>query len=204
MFRPFLNTFAKNQIVNLSFCKHIGIIHFESVFEPFSKKFEPIKKLTPILEKINSKTQFINLNNELEKISNSFSKEDINSLKFIVSENFCRINFNEYNYFKYPFLKTDFLTAYIIIWNYNAETNIHTHPSNGCYILKLDGEWEETIYNSQNIEKRLIKSRDVCFINDDIGSHKVKFMENEFSNIGFSLNIYSPTSEINTNSLNKC
>ena len=202
MFKPIFNKFSIlnpriiNQIGNINYCRYIGITNFENIIDPFLKKFEPISKLTPVLEKVTSKTDFINLGYELEKISNAIKKEDINSLKCIVADNFYRINFNEYNYFKYPFLKTDLLTANLIIWNYNAETNIHTHPSNGCYILKLDGRWEETTYNSQNIEKKLINSSDVCFINNEIGSHKVKFIENDFSKIGFSLNIYSPTSEI--------
>ena len=202
MFRPFFNKLTvfnscvNNQISNISNRRYLGIQNFENIIGPFSKKFEPIKNLTPILKKITSKQQFINLGNELEEISNKIKSDDINHLKSVVSDNFYRINFNEYNYFKFPFLETDFLTAYLIIWNYNAETNIHTHPSNGCYILKLDGQWEETIYTSKHIEKRLINSLDVCFINNEIGSHKVKFLENKCSKVGFSLNIYSPTIEI--------
>lgn len=202
MFRPFLNKFTilnphiNNQIGTISYCKHIAISHFDTIIEHFSQNFKPIQQLKPTLENITSQNQYRNLSKHLEIISKSITKDDIESLKSIVSDNFYRINFNDYNYFKYPFIKTDFLTAYLIIWNYNAETNIHTHPSNGCYILKLDGEWDETIYNSCNIEKRIIKSRDVCFINDEIGSHKVKFLENDVSKIGFSLNIYSPSSKI--------
>ena len=196
MFRPFLNQFTNlNTCINNQY-RNISISHFDTIMKPFLKNFEPIKKLTPKLEQITHKADFKNLGYELEKISNSIKIEDIDSLKCITSDNFYKIDFNEYNYFKYPFLKTDLLTAYLIIWNYNAETNIHTHPSNGCYILNLDGKWEETIYNTKNVEKRIIHGRDVCFINNEIGSHKVKFIESDFSKVGFSLNIYSPTSEI--------
>ena len=145
----------------------------------------------------NSKDSFMNLNDFLEDLKNNINDSDIISIKKDVDNNFELINFNEYDYHKHEFLKTDFLTAYMIIWNKNAETKIHSHPSNGCFIYNLSGKWQETIYNSNKHYNRILFNNDIGFIDNKIGTHKVKFLPSNLDNFGISMNIYSPTCEIN-------
>ena len=117
---------------------------------------------------------------------------EINSLENIILKNINKINFNKYNYFKFSLLNTPLLDAYLIIWNKNAETNIHTHPKNGCSILKIRGIWNETIYNSKTIYSRELYENNIYYIDNTIGAHRVLFKDE--NKIGISINIYSPGS----------
>lgn len=150
--------------------------------------------LETVLKRVNSKENFMRLDKNLYHTNKNISSSELCCLKDIILSNKENIKFNEYNYYKHLFCQTDFLTAYVIIWNIGAETNIHMHPSNGCFILNLLGKWEETIYNPDVIKINKLSSDSVCFIDNSIGSHKVKYLETKFP--GISINIYSPTSEI--------
>ena len=50
----------------------------------------------------------MNLNDFLEDLKNNINDSDIISIKKDVDNNFDLINFNEYDYHKHEFLKTDF------------------------------------------------------------------------------------------------
>jgi hypothetical protein len=198
MFRTFNKINIKSNLTTLSIrnYNYIGKISFDSRLYYFTKQFTPIKSLTSHLETVNSKKDYLTLYNYLEEVNNKKTDTDIYNIKSFIYKNYSEINFNQYNYYKYPFLKTPFITAYLIIWNINAETNIHFHPSNGCYILKLCGKWKETIYKSDIEYERILKEGETCFINNEIGSHKVRFIPDCSNDLGISLNIYSPSDEI--------
>ena len=217
MFRSFLklNTNFYRQNSNIDFYKYNKYLShptptyysslinlnnrdFEKKFNIFLNNFSPIIDLKKNLIKIEDKEAYMKLNYHLENTRNNFGFNDILNLKQVVSSNINSIKFNDYNYYKYQLAKTDFLTAYIIIWNKNAETNLHYHPSNGCFILNIIGKWQETIHDLNKSYDRILLNDEINFINNKIGSHKVKYLPDEYNNFGISLNIYSPSCEIET------
>jgi len=175
---------------------------FNKGLDLYLKKYTPIQDLKNNLSLIRNRNELNNTTKYLDEfllnINKNKNKQEIDKIKSIISTNYKNIEFNQYNYYKHIFCHTDFLSAYLIVWGKNAETNIHIHPSNGCFILNISGKWEETIYNSnQQMNKRELNEDQISFIDNNIGSHKVKYLYEFTSNPGISLNIYSPTSEIN-------
>jgi len=145
----------------------------------------------------------------LENCSINLDNLNLNDINNILHQEYVIIinSLNNSNYYKHTLLSTDILTAYLIIWQENAETDIHYHASNGCYVLNFQGEWEETIYKNICIDDNIIKTTrklkpgDITYISNYGGMHQVNFLGNcdlihYPKAFGLSINIYSPTNEL--------
>ena len=135
----------------------------------------------------------------VNNLASTVTDNEIIGLRNIVAYNRNILPFNDFGYYKYPFLETNFLNANLIVWNYNSKTNIHYHPKNGCIIYKIVGKWKEHVFYPRNnlectrnfIKKiNTYKGGDTCFIDNSIGSHKVQYVNSV--DYGLSINIYSP------------
>lgn len=135
----------------------------------------------------------------ITKFSKIVTDDEIVSLRNIVAHNNDNIPFNEFGYYKHIFLQTSFLNANLIVWNNKAKTNTHYHSENGCLIYKMVGNWCECIFYPQEdlvCTRNFIKeikaytTGDICFIDNNIGSHRVSYLDSV--DYGLSINIYSP------------
>tara|TARA_B100000575_G_C23108106_1_gene639765 strand:- start:324 stop:971 length:648 start_codon:yes stop_codon:yes gene_type:complete len=174
---------ASNSSIDI-FKKNLLLIdkNFETYIKPKSKETQQIYFKSSILNELNLLSFSLNLNKH--SLIKEIRNYDYSNL------------YNEYNYYKYPLLNTDFCTAYFIIWGINAKTPLHYHSSNGCYMLTLDGMWKENIYNNKGVKKdsQIYKSNNLSFIDNTIGCHDIKYLNKE--HVGLSINIYSPSIEL--------
>ena len=69
-----------------------------------------------------------------------------------------------------------FIDVYFFRWNELRSTGIHNHAKKGCYILLLNGEIKETIYNhSMEYQKTITyKAPSLSFMSDTIGLHSIE------------------------------
>lgn len=63
-----------------------------------------------------------------------------------------------------------------IVWNPKVETPIHGHNCQGCWVLCLEGELVENIYDNQEGEPQIISTKilrpgAVTYMHDSIGFH---------------------------------
>jgi len=129
----------------------------------------------------------------LQQFKNSFTNNELIHLRTSLLNSKELIKFNEYNYYKHPFLENDFISANLVIWGKNAKTNIHYHPNNGCFIYHICGKWKETIFFPclKNIKnENIVNLKDINFINNKIGPHCVENISD--IELPLSINIYSP------------
>ena len=211
--------------VERSTCHSIKKYHFHSNINSIYKSklfstriknyFSKNKALDNMINNLSNLDFTSNFKNDcriiLEDCKLLLEKKDIDDIYKILEKEYFVIenSMNKNKYYKQELVKTDILTAYLLIWGSNAETDIHFHASNGCYSYNLNGSWKETIYKNFNYSNNLIKktqslkSGDITYINNYIGAHQIKFLGNldidnklDHKNFGFSINIYSPTSEI--------
>ena len=131
--RNFKSSQRLNIIVNLQkvfniYQKYLHKNSFEHKFNSYLNDWEQLNYLKNNLKIIDSNDSFkLHTNNFLRdfKLSNSESKiENLNKFLSVQGKN---IELNEYNYYKYKFYKTSFLTAYFIIWSKNAQ-HLPFHP----------------------------------------------------------------------------
>ena len=81
---------------------------------------------------------------------------------------------------------------YIITWNKFQESKIHDHSSNGCVYKILQGCIDESIYDTNTMEKiseKCLEKDNSSCISNNIGFHK---MSNNYDEICVSIHIYSP------------
>ena len=144
------------------------------------------------LNKIYTVYEYKSLSRNLTSISDFRIKNYNNFKTEIIGSN--NLVFNKYGYSKNIIYSNNILTAFVVFWKPFSETPIHRHASNGCHVLKIDGTWQEELYKNDGIiESRGLTSGNVCFIDNSIGKHKMYYTGND---MGVSLNIYSPTAEI--------
>ena len=111
-----------------------------------------------------------------------------------LDKNINTLHFNKFGYSKNIIYTNDILTAFLVVWKPYSATDIHGHPKNGCFVLKLDGEWREDLYRQDGfIDSRRILGGDISYIDNSIGEHKMTYLGYK---PGLSINIYSPTCEI--------
>lgn len=152
-----------------------------------------IKNLVTQLSKIKCTSNFKNVNNILH---NTIKYREEIDMYLKEKYKYSDIAFNEYGYSKNLIYKNNTLAAFYIVWNKGSKTNIHSHPSSGCFIMKLEGNWKETVYNSNNfiLKYNNYNSGDISFINNQMGLHSVEYINK--LDIGTSIHIYSPINEI--------
>lgn len=104
------------------------------------------------------------------------------------------------SYQKILLFRNEQFEIYQINWVKNAETTIHKHPQNGCIMKIIEGSLQEKIFkeitypieskdmtNKYEIQQNVYNKNNVSYIDDTIGLHKIKALENTIS-----LQIYSP------------
>lgn len=151
-----------------------------------------LRNIVKKLHKIDTVYEYKSLSRYLTSISD-FRIKNYNNIKTdIIGSN--NLVFNKYGYSKNIIYSNNLLIAFVVFWKPFSETPIHGHARNGCHILKIDGTWQEELYKNEGIiDSRVLMGGNVCFIDNSIGKHKIKYTGNE---IGVSLNIYSPTDDI--------
>ena len=89
-----------------------------------------------------------------------------------------------------PF-KLEYNNIYLLEWQPNAVTKIHSHTNNGCIFKVLDGNINEKLYkNNWKYKIPIISTlykNDVRYIDDELGLHSV---ENPNNSNCYSLHIY--------------
>ena len=151
-----------------------------------------LRNILKRLNNIDNVYEYKSLSRYLTSISD-FRIKNYNDFKteIIYDKN---IMFNKYGYSKNIIYSNNLLTAFVVFWKPFSETSIHGHARNGCHVLKIDGTWQEELYKNDGIiESRGLTSGNVCFIDNSIGKHKMYYTGND---MGVSLNIYSPTADI--------
>lgn len=81
-------------------------------------------------------------------------------------------------YFSNLIYEDDTILMKNIVWNPQAETPIHGHSCQGCWVLCLEGELVENIYENKEGDASMIKSNTVtpggiCYMHDNIGFHTI-------------------------------
>ena len=96
--------------------------------------------------------------------------------------------FKDQPYYKYR-LPSSKGKLYLIQWNPNQYTHIHKHDGKDCHFYILKGPLHEQVYNKdfKIIHKTTYHQKDMGFINDHIGYHK---MSNQFNDYKWSLHYY--------------
>jgi hypothetical protein len=89
-------------------------------------------------------------------------------------------------YQKTLLFRNEHFDVYQINWSIYSETPIHCHPKNGCLLKVVSGLLEETKYNDKEIVS-IYNKNDISYIDDSIGKHKIKALEDSIS-----IHIYSP------------
>lgn len=96
---------------------------------------------------------------------------------------------NDKCYQKYILNKTDRYELILIKWDKGAETEIHSHPENGCLLKVLEGELKEEKYlNESKYKESNIKKNLTSYMHDNLGKHKITALEDSYS-----IHLYSPS-----------
>ena len=202
--RNFNNIFSK-----IKYAKNMSMTNYKvSSFNKLSnelnnyfKKSANFEKLKLNLSRKESDKDFKETTRvDLKNYFSNLTFSEFDNLNNLINENLSLIknNVNQNKYLKYKVFANDLLSVYLIVWTENAITDIHYHASNGCHILNLSGEWIEDIYknNLKDIKiSRKLEGGDCAYIENTMGAHKVYFINNK-TDFGLSLNIYSPTCEL--------
>jgi len=90
----------------------------------------------------------------------------------------------------------------LLCWAESQGSSIHDHSNSHCFMKCLDGELHETKYewpedSDQNDQKEMVqigqtglKRNEVCYINDQIGLHRIE--NKSHSKVGITLHVYVP------------
>jgi len=84
----------------------------------------------------------------------------------------------------------------ILCWNKGINSAIHDHPSDGCWIVGIEGSILEQKYTKSNEGKMIknsediIRKGDISWMHDSIGFHRVGNASKEEGAV--TLHIYSP------------
>lgn len=103
------------------------------------------------------------------------------------------VTINPNHYHRSKVFENEEFEIIVITWNKNQGSQIHDHAYNGCYMLMLQGElFEELFEKGEMVPKKenIVKVRDVTYIDNEVGYHRIKNISS--SEIAISLHIYSP------------
>ena len=81
----------------------------------------------------------------------------------------------------------------LLQWNPLKYSMIHDHPGDGCYIKVVSGSIAESIYDRFTLNKvqdSVASTGDVCYMDDNIGLHKIG--NPSARNSAITLHLYTP------------
>jgi len=120
-------------------------------------------------------------------LSNNFS------LFYIYQElhdylNKIKIDFSFYRiedktYYRNLLYQDDILEIYLIVWAKDSLAEFHYHPKGGCMMKILQGKLHEDLKLLENnqIYSKIYTTGEFSYIDNSIGSHQVKALENTYS-----------------------
>lgn len=104
------------------------------------------------------------------------------------------ITLNPNYYHRTKVFSNDDFEIFVITWNKSQQSKIHDHSENGCFMLMLQGELIEEIYNSSSltapIQTKTFKEGFIGYIDNSIGYHRI--LNPSDTEIAVSLHVYSP------------
>ncbi len=105
-------------------------------------------------------------------------------------------SFKDKQYTRNLVLQNELFELLIICWDYDCQTPIHDHPSNGCWMFGVKGRFNEEKFVS-NMDEELVKichselqEGDIAYIHDSIGLHSVGNSSKRERAV--TLHLYSP------------
>jgi cysteine dioxygenase len=105
-------------------------------------------------------------------------------------------SFKDKQYTRNLVLQNELFELLIICWDYDCQTPIHDHPSNGCWMFGVKGRFNEEKFVA-NSEGELVKishaelqEGDIAYIHDSIGLHSVGNSSKQERAV--TLHLYSP------------
>lgn len=101
------------------------------------------------------------------------------------------VKLSDNTYVKNLVCKNIFFEIFILSWNSNQKSPIHNHAKNGCLMKILYGKLEQELYskNVKLIEKQIVDTSNISYIDNNIGLHSIN---NNNNKPAVSLHIYSP------------
>ena len=143
-----------------------------------------------------------NLLNESLRKTDDFEEKKENVINAFKEFNPCQYSWEKYynfidkGYTRNLVIENDLFELMIICWDKDCKTSIHDHPSDGCWMIGLEGRIFEEKF-SKNTDKTLSKScqsefgeGEIAWIHDSIGFHAVGNMS-KFKKAA-TLHLYSP------------
>lgn len=99
--------------------------------------------------------------------------------------------YNSYNYKRIMIHTCDLFDMYIIMWKPGAQSPIHDHPENGCFMKVLHGKLDEYLFNHNCIIHSMYTREEnyIGFMKKNLTLHSI---ENNTNSIVISLHVYSP------------
>lgn len=99
--------------------------------------------------------------------------------------------YNSWNYKRILINRCNLFDMYIIVWKPGAQSPIHDHPENGCFMKVLHGELDEYLFDNNCIIHSMY-TREEKYIGFMKKDHTLHSIENNTNSIAISLHIYSP------------
>ena len=94
-------------------------------------------------------------------------------------------------------IHNDDFSILVLCWSKSCKSQIHNHPCDGCFIVGLSGELEETRYEQNKEDKSLVlkernivRKGDIAWMHDCMGYHRVSNMSDIEDAV--TLHIYHP------------
>lgn len=133
----------------------------------------------------------VSINDLVKKLDTHLHKNhlknfDLKSYNILNLDKF--ISFKKGEYTRNILYRSNLYEIILICWSPNSETPIHKHPKNGCLLKVINGILDEKIYYKDKILDRKISQNDIGYLDDTIGTHKIKSQT-----FTVSLHIYSPS-----------
>ena len=149
----------------------------------------------------------------LKSIEKSISEaillnETIGEKKDAIKQELKRLSLENFDFSKYIFweegtytrnavIHTDDFSMLLLCWSKGCKSAIHDHPCDGCFIVGIQGELEETKYVKckdtnalKETSKVNVKKGDITWMHDYLGFHKVSNLSETEGAI--TLHIYHP------------
>jgi cysteine dioxygenase len=101
------------------------------------------------------------------------------------------VTINPNHYHRSKVFENEDFEIIVLTWNKNQGSCIHDHALNGCYMLVLQGELYEELYDKDlnHHSARVVETGEITYIDNTIGLHRIM---NQYPDVVVSLHVYSP------------